>query len=147
MFDEETKRAIIMENYMQPYNRREEEDTTYEKVNTANSSCIDNLNIYVKFKEDTIEDIYFNGEACAISTSSVSIMIRNLIGASTKEALEYINNFENMINEKEFDEELLKEANAYNEIYKQGNRKGCAYLPYRGIKQILEKHLNKEKET
>ena len=27
------------------------------------------------------------------------------------------------------------------EIYKQGNRKGCAYLPYRGIKSILESHL------
>ena len=46
-----------------------------------------------------------------------------------------------MINEKEYDGNVLNEALAYNEIYKQGNRKGCAYLPYRGIKSILESHL------
>lgn len=140
--DEETKRAIIMENYMHPENRDKKHDHQYEMVNTANSSCIDNLNIFVKINENkVIEDITFEGEACAISTSSTSIMIHNLVGKTVKEALNYITNFENMINEKEYDEELLKEANAYNEIYKQSNRKNCAYLPYRGIKEILEKNL------
>lgn len=139
--DEETKRAIIMEHYMHPLNKIDDVKEGYETVNTSNASCIDNLNIYVDIKDDIIKDIYFNGEACAISTSSTSILIKNLIGKNIKEALEYINNFENMINEKEYDENVLNEALAYNEIYKQGNRKGCAYLPYMGIKSILESHL------
>ena len=139
--DEETKRAIIMEHYMHPLNKIDALKEGYETVNTSNASCIDNLNIYVDIKDDIIKDIYFNGEACAISTSSTSILIKNLIGKNIKEALEYINNFENMINEKEYDENVLNEALAYNEIYKQGNRKGCSYLPYRGIKSILESHL------
>ena len=139
--DEETKRAIIMEHYMHPLNKIDALKEGYETVNTSNASCIDNLNIYVDIKNDIIKDIYFNGEACAISTSSTSILIKNLIGKNIKEALEYINNFESMINEKEYDENVLNEALAYNEIYKQGNRKGCAYLPYRGINSILESHL------
>ena len=139
--DEETKRAIIMEHYMHPLNKIDDLKEGYETVNTSNASCIDNLNIYVDIKNDIIKDIYFNGEACAISTSSTSILIKNLIGKNIKEALEYINNFESMINEKEYDENVLNEALAYNEIYKQGNRKGWAYLPYRGIKSILESHL------
>lgn len=136
--DEELRREIIMEHYREPKNRHRTEDNTYKFVNTNNSSCIDNLDIYIKIEEDTIKDICFDGEACAISTSSTSIMIKNLIGKKIEEAKEYIKNFEQMLNEEEYDEELLKEAIAYKEIYKQGNRKHCAYLPYEGVKKLLD---------
>ena len=140
--DPEVKREIIMDNYLNPLNKETPDDTSYEKVNSNNESCIDNIDIYVKIEDDIVKDIKFNGEACAISTSSTSIMINNLIGLSVKEALDYINNFDNMVNEKEYDEDILNEAVVYNDIYKQNNRKHCALLPYIGIKKILEKHLN-----
>ena len=136
--DEFTRREIIMEHYQNPKNKKEIKDETYKKVNTNNSSCIDNLDIYVKIKDNIIEDICFSGEACAISTSSCSIMITNLIGKSVEEAKEFIKNFENMIEEKEYQEEILNEALAYNEIYKQNNRKNCALLPYKGMKKLFE---------
>ena len=142
--DEETKREIIMQHYMQPENRRDGEEEGYIKVNTANSSCIDNLDIFTRIEDGVIQDIYFHGEACAISTSSVSIMIHNLIGMKVEDALNYIENFEKMIDENPYDEEMLKEANAYNEIYKQSNRKNCAYLPYRGVKKVLEEYLEQK---
>ncbi len=136
--EEEVRREIIMEHYMSPMGKHRPLDTGYEMVNTNNASCIDNLDIYVKISNHRIKDICFEGEACAISTSSTSIMIQNLIGKTVKEAKEYIENFENMLNEKPYQSDLLKEACAYSEIYKQGNRKHCAYLPYEGIKKILE---------
>ncbi len=139
--DQELKREIIMDNYLNPKNKETVLDSSYEKVNSNNDSCIDNIDIYVKINNDIIEDIKFDGEACAISTSSTSIMINNLIGKSVKDALDYINNFDNMVNEKEYDEDVLNEAIVYNDIYKQNNRKHCALLPYIGIKKILEKHL------
>ena len=136
--DQETKREIIMENYMHPVNRRRSDDS-YRKTNTANSSCIDNIDIYVKFKNELIEDITFEGEACAISISATSIMINNLIGKTKDEALKYIKEFYNMTDGKEYDVELLQEGIVYEDIYKQGNRKTCATLPFRGIeKAILE---------
>ena len=45
-----------------------------------------------------------------------------------------------MVNEQDYDENLLGEAIAFNEIYKQENRKGCVTLPYKSIKKILEKY-------
>ena len=136
--DQETKREIIMENYMHPVNRRRSDDS-YHKTSTANSSCIDNIDIYVKFKNDVIDDITFEGEACAISISATSIMINNLIGKTKDEALKYIKEFYNMTDGKEYDGELLQEGIVYEDIYKQGNRKTCATLPFRGIeKAILE---------
>ncbi len=138
--DENMRREIIMEHYRTPLNKHRTEDKNYQFVNTNNSSCIDNLDIFVKIENNCISDICFDGEACAISTSSTSIMIRNLIGKTIQEAKEYIENFEHMIQEMDYDEDLLKEALAYKEIYKQGNRKHCAYLPYIGIKKILDKY-------
>lgn len=143
--DEETKREIIMDHYSNPKNRYRKDNSDYEKVNTRNSSCIDNLDIYLKIKEDKIEDISFDGEACAISISSSSIMINNLIGKSIDEALAYIENFENMVNEKDYSKSSLHEAIVFEDIYKQGNRKTCAILPYRGIKQALLDYKKRDK--
>ena len=76
--DSELKREIIMEHYQNPINRKIINDESYEKVNTANESCIDNIDMYILIKDNVIKDICFDGEACAISISSTSIMIKNL---------------------------------------------------------------------
>ena len=72
-------------------------------------------------------------------------MISNLIGLRVDEALDYINNFDNMINEKAYNKDILKEALAYDEIYKQKSRKTCATLPYVGIKKAIEEYLQNKK--
>ena len=136
--DEQTRRQIIMEHYQNPLNRKKIEDEGYLKVNTSNSSCIDNLDIYLKIENNIIKDIAFSGEACAISISSTSIMIENLLNKTVDEAKRFIDNFENMINEQKYDEDYLKTANVYNEIYKQNSRKTCAFLPYEGIRKLLD---------
>ena len=139
--DQLTKREIIMAHYESPLNQELPETDEYVKINSNNSSCIDNIDLYIKFDSNIISDIKFSGEACAISTSSTSIMIKNLIGKTIKEAYTFIDNFEKMINEQPYNEELLEEAIVYDEIYKQNNRKDCAYLPYRGIKKALEQQF------
>jgi len=135
--DQNIKRTIILDNYENPLNKGLKDDSNYTKINVNNESCIDNIDLQIKINNGVIEDIRFDGEACAISTSATSIMIRLLIGKTIKEALEIISNYENMINEAEYNKDLLEEANVYNEIYKQPNRKKCALLPYRGIKEFL----------
>ncbi len=139
--DENIKREIIIQHYQNPLNRVVPADKKYIKFNTRNESCIDNLDIYLKLQGDLIEDINFEGEACAISISSTSIMIESLVGKTIKEALLFIENFENMINEKLYDKQMLMNANVYDTIYKQASRKSCAYLPYKGLKQALQKYL------
>ncbi len=135
--DEVTKREIIMENYLHPTNRKRTEDLNYIKTNTKNASCIDNLDIYIRFKGNVIDDIVFDGEACAISISATSIMINNLIGKTKEEAIKYINNFYHMTNGEEYDDELVGEGIVYSDIYKQGNRKTCATLPFRGLEKVI----------
>ena len=137
--DQETKRSIILEHYPNPKNKGLIDDETYIKINMNNDSCIDEVNLMVKLENDKIKDIRFDGEACAICTSSTSVMIDTLIGKTIEEAKEIIKNFYNMIDEKEYKEEILDQANAYSDIYKQPNRKKCALLGWWGIEKTLEK--------
>lgn len=143
--DENLKREIIMEHYQNPINRNTIEDTSYTKVNSNSETCIDDIDLYIKFEDNKIVDIHFNGEACAISTSATSIMIKLLMGKTLEEVKELINNYYNMIDEKEYNEEILKEACCYSGICKQQNRKGCATIPWKGIEKAIKEYENSRK--
>ena len=136
--DSNLKREIILDNYQDPMNRGLIEDGSYIKVNTNSESCIDNLDFMFKLEDNKIVDIKFDGEACAISTSATSIMIRTLIGKSLDEAINILDNYRKMINEEEYDENLLGELMVYDDICKQPNRKGCALIPVRAVDKALE---------
>ena len=136
---EELKKMIILENYQNPKNRGLIDNNDYKLINTNSESCIDQVDLQVMIKDGIIKDIRFDGEACAICTSSTSIMINTIIGKSVDEAKKIIVNFEHMIDEKEYDSNILEEAIVYDEIYKQPNRKKCALLPWWGIKEGLNK--------
>ena len=103
-----------------------------------NESCIDEVNLMVKIKNDQIEDIRFDGEACAMCISSTSIMIETLIGKKLSEAKKILENFLNMIDEKDYDKDILEEAIVYDDTYKQPNRKKCVLLSWWGIEKILK---------
>ncbi len=137
--DVNLRKSIILEHYQNPLNKGLTNDDSYIKINMNSKTCIDNLDFEFKINHGIIEDIKFDGEACAISTSSSSIMSDLLKGKSIKQAKQIIKNYENMINELPYDKDLLGEANCYDEIYKQPNRKKCALLPYEGIKDVIDK--------
>lgn len=136
--DSNLRREIILDNYQDPYNKGLVNDKSYIKVNQSSDNCIDNLDFMLKVSDGIITDIRFDGEACAISTSATSIMIRSLIGKSLEDAKNIISNYKKMINEEEYDATLLGELNVYDEICKQPNRKNCALIPEKALEQLLE---------
>ena len=140
--DSNLRREIILDNYQEPMNRGLIEDDSYIKTRTSSESCIDDLSFMMKIEDGVVKDIRFDGDACAISTSATSIMIRSLMGKSVEDARKILTNYSNMINEKEYDEELLGELVVYDEICKQPNRKNCALLPENAIDKMLGE-LNK----
>ena len=145
--DQNIRRTIILDNYEHPFNRSIPSSNDYIKHNSNNVSCIDNLDLYIKIKDNIIEDIQFEGEACVISISSTSIMIQNFIGKTIPEALDIIKNYQNMINEEPYNEEILKDAIVYNDIYKQPSRKKCATLSVNGIEEVLKAYLKNNPEV
>ena len=133
----ELKREIIFDNYKEPTNRGLVDDSSYLKTNTHSDSCIDNLDFMMKIEDGIVKDIRFDGEACAISTSCASIMIKSFIGKRVDEVKTILTNYVDMINEKDYDSKLLGELNVYDEISKQPNRKNCALLPMQAVEKML----------
>ena len=126
-------RQIIMDHYENPRNHELVEDDSYKKVNMDSETCI-----------GVIEDIRFDGEACAICTSSTSIMTELLIGKTIDEARVIIENYMNMIFEKDYDPEILEEAIAFYNTHKQANRIKCATLGWKGITQLIDESEKEE---
>ena len=76
-----------------------------------NPLCGDKVHLFLKLDENKkVNDISFEGEGCAISMASASIMTDLMKGKSEKEAKEIIEKFLDMIREKDdVNSELLKE--------------------------------------
>ncbi len=135
--DQELKRELILENYQHPFHKGLKKDG-YIVENANNESCIDNLDISIKVEDGKIVDATFDGEACAISTSATSILLKKIVGKSVSEVQKLLENYQNMIEEAPYDEALLEELLAYQDIYLQPNRKTCALLPSRAVQNILK---------
>lgn len=143
--DANLKRSIILEHYQNPKNRGLINDDSYIKINMNNESCIDEVNLMVKLENGVIKDIRFDGEACAMCISSSSIMVETLIGKTVEEAKIILKNFSNMLDEKEYDPEVLESATVYDDTYKQPNRKKCVLLSWWGMDKVIDDACNVEK--
>jgi nitrogen fixation NifU-like protein len=132
------KRQVILEHYTNPINKGLIDDNKYIKVNMNNESCIDEVNLMVKVEDNIIKDIRFEGEACAISTSATSIMIETLLNKTVDEVKEIYNNYKNMIDEKEYNKDILENAIVYDDIYKQPSRKKCAMLSWWAMEKVIK---------
>ena len=116
--DPNLRRSIILEHYQNPKNRGLTDEEGYMRVNTNNDSCIDEIDLMIKIEDGIIKDIKFDGEACAICTSSTSIMIDTLIGKTIDEVIDIYQNFSNMIDEKEYNKQLFMMIYINNQIEK-----------------------------
>ena len=137
--DPKLKRDIILDHYQNPVNRGLTDEEGYIRVNTRNSSCVDNIDMMVKIENGVVVDARFDGEACAICTSATSMLVRAILGKSMDEVVKIVDNFSRMINEKEYDKDVLGELIVYDDIYKQPARKTCATLFARGIGKMFHK--------
>ena len=137
--DKELRREMIIDNYQHPFHKGLTNDSSYLKANTNNESCIDNIDIELKIENGKITDANFDGEACAISTSATSIFLNKIIGKTKEEVKTILYEYQKMINEESYDEEVLEELTIYSDVYLQPSRKKCALLPKETIEKILAK--------
>ena len=70
----EIYREMILEHYKNPTNAGVVPDASVISKD-YNSSCGDVIEIQIKFSDNVIEDIKFQGQGCAISQSSTDILI------------------------------------------------------------------------
>lgn len=138
---DEMKREIILEHYSSPDNKKEikeDEYKNYEVIRMDSDSCIDDITIFLKKENGIITECFFNGVGCALSTAATDILCNLVINKDIKDALYIIEQYENMLHEKEFDAEVLDELIAFSNTYKQAARIKCASIGAEGITKIIK---------
>ncbi len=83
----ELYQEVIFDHNRNPRNFRVMADAN-RKVEGFNPLCGDRLMLYLKVKDGIIEDASFQGQGCAISTASVSLMTELIKGRTEQEAEE-----------------------------------------------------------
>ena len=97
----ELYQEIILDHGKNPRNLRKAENFNKD-AKGYNPLCGDNVHIYLKLNENKkVEDISFEGHGCAISMASASIMTDLVKGKEEAEVKEIVNDFLDMIKEKE----------------------------------------------
>ena len=106
----ELYQEIILDHGKNPRNLRKTENFNKD-AKGHNPLCGDKVHIFLKLNDNKkVEDISFEGQGCAISMASASIMTDLLKGKEEKEVKEIVNDFLEMIKEKdEIKTNLLKD--------------------------------------
>jgi len=136
--DPEVLRELIMDHYQYPHHHKLTEEQGYHSVHMASDSCIDDITVQSLIRDGRIQDIRFDGVACTISTASTSMMTDLLRGKTVAEAKEIIRNYFSMIDAKEYDPDLLEEAVAMKNVYRQANRIKCATIGWKAMQQMID---------
>ena len=136
-------RQIIMDHYQYPRNHELVNENDEFQLHMASESCIDDITVEIKVEDNKIVHTGFDGVACTIATSSTSIMSELILNKSLDEAVLIINNYLDMVSEKEYDEDMLEEAIAFSTVSKQANRIKCATIGIDGFLKLIEKEIAK----
>ena len=106
----ELYQEIILEHGKNPRNVGKTENFNKD-ARGHNPLCGDKVHVYLKLDENKkVVDISFEGEGCAISMASASIMTDLVRGKKEKEVKEIVEDFLEMIKEKsQLDNKNLKE--------------------------------------
>lgn len=136
--DPEVLRSIILDHYQYPRNKQLAGQPGYQKVHMASDSCIDDIYVEAKIQDGMVQDVRFAGNACAIGTSSTSIMTELVKGKSVEEAGRLMEEYYKMTRGEEYDADLLGEAVAFQNVYRQPNRVGCATIGWHGLEKLMK---------
>ena len=138
MKDPMVLRQIIIDHYQYPRNHQLTKAEGYVEKHMASDSCIDDIYVQGKVEDGVVQDIRFDGEACTISTASTSIMSELVKGKRVEDARKIMDNYFAMVDQKEYDEDLLEEAVAFANVGRQANRINCATIGWRALREILD---------
>jgi nitrogen fixation NifU-like protein len=87
---------VILEHNKRPRNFRAIEPAD-RKQEGFNPLCGDRLTLYLKLDGDKVADVAFQGNGCAISTSSASLMTEAVKGKSKAEAARLFDAFHRLV--------------------------------------------------
>lgn len=130
---------MILDHYKKPRNFRvlENADRTVEGYNPL---CGDHYTIYVNLDGEKIGEITFQGDGCAISKASASVMTDLLPGKTKDEAEALFENFRSMVTGEAGADaaDALPKLAPFQGVSEHPSRIKCAILSWHAMKNAIE---------
>lgn len=121
---------VIVDHNRKPRNLGRLDDANHT-AEGYNPLCGDRLTIFARVSDDgTIEDVSFEGEGCAISVASASLMTDHLKGRTVADAEQLFDGFRELVtgNSTGPDDEALGKLAALGGVRAYPSRVKCATL-------------------
>lgn len=134
---DELYREIILKHYQSPKNFGVLPQAS-KRAGGMNPSCGDQVEVMVLLEGDIIADIRFQGQGCAISTASASMMTEAVKGKRVAEALDLAKKFQAMVVEGASPDPSLGDLLALQGVAKLPARVKCATLAWHALEEALK---------
>ncbi len=131
---------VILDHNKKPRNFSVLEDAT-AYAEGYNPLCGDRFTVYLKTKDNVIEDCTFQGAGCAISKSSASVMTSTLKGMTVEEARSLFDEFKAMLTSDTgapLDKDKLGKLMVFSGVREFPVRIKCANLAWHTMLSALE---------
>jgi nitrogen fixation NifU-like protein len=135
----ELYQQVILDHNKNPRNFHELAHAT-NKVDGYNPLCGDHYTIYLQLEGDTIRDVGFTGNGCAISKASASVMSSTVKGKSREEASRLFDVFHNLVTGEpaSVDAVELGRLAAFSGVSEFPARVKCATLAWHSLNAALQ---------
>jgi nitrogen fixation protein NifU and related proteins len=130
-------RDVILDHNRRPRNFGGLESAD-ASVDGFNPMCGDRLTLRLKLADDTISDIRFEGEGCAISTASASLMTEAVKGKSRADALQLFERVHRLLTDDAAPADELGKLAALSGVREYPARVKCASLCWHTLASALK---------
>jgi nitrogen fixation NifU-like protein len=130
---------VIIDHNRHPRNHHRPEGAN-RLAEGYNPLCGDHLTVYLKMADGVIQDVGFEGNGCAISTASASLMTEHLKGKTEEEARTVFEQFHEMVTEDNYqgDISLLGKLKVFGGVREFPARVKCATLCWHTLHSALK---------
>lgn len=129
---------LIVDHSRRPRNCRRLEDATH-RAEGFNPLCGDRVKVYVNLEENIVQDVGFEGEGCAISKASASLMTESIKGKSKREVEQLFSRFRDLATGiADADQAALGKLAVFSGLRGFPTRVKCATLAWHTLRAALE---------
>src|SRR6188768_1603642 len=139
MFDDlnDLYQQVILDHSKRPRNFRVIEGATAQ-AKGLNPLCGDNFTVYLTVENDLVKDVSFQGDGCAISKASASMMTEAMKGKSKAEAEKIFGHFHDLITQGGKGDESLGKLAVLSGVNRFPARVKCAILSWHALHAALK---------
>jgi nitrogen fixation NifU-like protein len=135
----ELYQTVILDHHKKPRNCRVLEGAN-RSAEGYNPLCGDQVKVYLKLRDDVVEDVSFVGSGCAISTASASMMTEALKGKTRADVEETFRRFHELVTaEPGAAEGDLGKLTVFAGVREFPMRVKCATLAWHTLRAALER--------